>query len=121
MSLSICAGLQVVLNSILRAMIPLLHIALLVLFVIIIYAIIGLELFSGKMHKTCRHNVTGEYRSLTTRLGHARNVKVGIRCINDSVRDVPQQNLHSVTFFDLVQENLSEGMEITWKSKTIHR
>lgn len=46
-------GLQVVLNSILRAMVPLLHIALLVLFVIIIYAIIGLELFSGKMHKTC--------------------------------------------------------------------
>lgn len=42
-------------------MIPLLHIALLVLFVIIIYAIIGLELFSGKLHKTCRNNVTGEY------------------------------------------------------------
>ncbi|XP_014484756.1 PREDICTED: muscle calcium channel subunit alpha-1 isoform X2 [Dinoponera quadriceps] len=53
-------SLQVVLNSILRAMIPLLHIALLVLFVIIIYAIIGLELFSGKMHKTCRHNGTDE-------------------------------------------------------------
>ncbi|XP_076796503.1 voltage-dependent L-type calcium channel subunit alpha-1C isoform X1 [Arvicanthis niloticus] len=34
-------------------MVPLLHIALLVLFVIIIYAIIGLELFMGKMHKTC--------------------------------------------------------------------
>lgn len=46
-------GLQVVLNSILRAMVPLLHIALLVIFVIIIYAIIGLELFSGKMHTTC--------------------------------------------------------------------
>ncbi|KAG7199961.1 hypothetical protein KM043_014390 [Ampulex compressa] len=53
-------SLQVVLNSILRAMVPLLHIALLVLFVIIIYAIIGLELFSGKMHKTCRHNVTDQ-------------------------------------------------------------
>ncbi|KAF0036466.1 hypothetical protein F2P81_011778 [Scophthalmus maximus] len=34
-------------------MVPLLHIALLVLFVIIIYAIIGLELFIGKMHATC--------------------------------------------------------------------
>lgn len=54
-------SLQVVLNSILRAMVPLLHIALLVLFVIIIYAIIGLELFSGKMHKTCRNNKTGQY------------------------------------------------------------
>ncbi|XP_051777018.1 voltage-dependent L-type calcium channel subunit alpha-1D [Erpetoichthys calabaricus] len=46
-------SLQVVLNSIIKAMVPLLHIALLVLFVIIIYAIIGLELFIGKMHTTC--------------------------------------------------------------------
>ncbi|XP_065165999.1 voltage-dependent calcium channel type D subunit alpha-1 isoform X1 [Atheta coriaria] len=53
-------SLQVVLNSILRAMVPLLHIALLVLFVIIIYAIIGLELFSGKLHTTCYHNITNE-------------------------------------------------------------
>jgi voltage-dependent calcium channel L type alpha-1D len=51
-------SLQVVLNAILMAMIPLLHIALLVLFVIIIYAIIGLELFSGLLHKTCFDNVT---------------------------------------------------------------
>lgn len=55
-------GLQVVLNSILRAMVPLLHIALLVLFVIIIYAIIGLELFSGKLHATCYDNVTNGER-----------------------------------------------------------
>lgn len=41
------------LNSIMKALVPLLHIALLVLFVIIIYAIIGLELFLGRMHKTC--------------------------------------------------------------------
>uniref|UniRef100_A0A3B3S5J0 Voltage-dependent L-type calcium channel subunit alpha n=1 Tax=Paramormyrops kingsleyae TaxID=1676925 RepID=A0A3B3S5J0_9TELE len=45
--------LQIVLNSIMKAMVPLLHISLLVLFVIIIYAIIGLELFIGRMHKTC--------------------------------------------------------------------
>ncbi|XP_063630080.1 muscle calcium channel subunit alpha-1-like isoform X1 [Cydia splendana] len=53
-------SLQIVLNSILKAMIPLLHIALLVIFVIIIYAIIGLELFSGKMHKTCFNKHTNE-------------------------------------------------------------
>ena len=53
------AGLQVVLNSILKAMVPLFHIALLVIFVIIIYAIIGLELFSGSLHKTCWNNDTG--------------------------------------------------------------
>lgn len=68
-------SLQVVLNSILRAMIPLLHIALLVLFVIIIYAIIGLELFSGKMHKTCRSSITG-------------NVIWNKHCINEDVDHV---------------------------------
>ncbi|KAM6977733.1 voltage-dependent L-type calcium channel subunit alpha-1D [Aplochiton taeniatus] len=52
-------SLQVVLNSIIKAMVPLLHIALLVLFVIIIYAIIGLELFIGKMHATCYLRTTG--------------------------------------------------------------
>ena len=54
-------SLQVVLNAIIKAMIPLLHIALLVIFVIVIYAIIGLELFSGKLHETCFHNQTGSY------------------------------------------------------------
>lgn len=42
-----------------KAMVPLLHIALLVLFVIIIYAIIGLELFIGRMHRTCYYIGTG--------------------------------------------------------------
>uniref|UniRef100_A0A4X2LZN7 Voltage-dependent L-type calcium channel subunit alpha n=1 Tax=Vombatus ursinus TaxID=29139 RepID=A0A4X2LZN7_VOMUR len=46
-------SLHIVLNSILKALVPLLHIALLVLFVIMIYAVIGLELFLGRMHKTC--------------------------------------------------------------------
>ncbi|KAI5135332.1 Voltage-Dependent L-Type Calcium Channel Subunit Alpha-1F [Manis pentadactyla] len=46
-------SLHIVLNSIMKALVPLLHIALLVLFVVIIYAIIGLELFLGRMHKTC--------------------------------------------------------------------
>ena len=57
----LCAGLQVVLNSILKAMVPLLHIALLVIFVIIIYAIVGLELFSGNLHKTCFVNSTRKF------------------------------------------------------------
>lgn len=59
--IAICVGtaLQVVMNSILMAMIPLSHIALLVLFVIIIYAIIGLEMFSGELHRSCFNNVTG--------------------------------------------------------------
>ena len=55
-------SLQVVLNAIIKAMVPLLHIALLVIFVIVIYAIIGLELFSGKMHETCFNKLTGWLR-----------------------------------------------------------
>lgn len=46
-------GLQVVLFSILKAMAPLLQIGLLVLFAIVIFAIIGLEFYSGQMHNTC--------------------------------------------------------------------
>ncbi|KAH8854344.1 Muscle calcium channel subunit alpha-1 [Schistosoma japonicum] len=49
-------SLQVVLNSIITAMVPLLHIALLVVFVIIVYAIVGLELFQSKLHLTCYKN-----------------------------------------------------------------
>ncbi|XP_076348091.1 voltage-dependent calcium channel type A subunit alpha-1-like [Tachypleus tridentatus] len=46
-------SLQVVLKSILKAMAPLLQIGLLVLFAIVIFAIIGLEFYSGALHKTC--------------------------------------------------------------------
>lgn len=42
-------------------MVPLLHIALLVIFVIVIYAIIGLELFVGRMHRTCFNNITSKF------------------------------------------------------------
>jgi len=48
-------------------MVPLFHIALLVLFVIIVYAIIGLELFCGALHRTCYFNDTGtKQRSIHT-------------------------------------------------------
>uniref|UniRef100_A0AAY5K984 Voltage-dependent L-type calcium channel subunit alpha n=1 Tax=Esox lucius TaxID=8010 RepID=A0AAY5K984_ESOLU len=52
-------SLQVVMNSILKAMLPLLHIGLLVFFMVTIYAIVGLELFKCKMHKTCYWAGTG--------------------------------------------------------------
>lgn len=63
-------GLHIVLNSIMKALVPLLHIALLVLFVIIIYAIIGLELFLGRMHKTCYFLGSGQPPPFH-RTGHA--------------------------------------------------
>ncbi|XP_076258406.1 calcium voltage-gated channel subunit cacophony isoform X4 [Rhynchophorus ferrugineus] len=46
-------SLQVVLKSIIKAMAPLLQIGLLVLFAIVIFAIIGLEFYSGALHRTC--------------------------------------------------------------------
>lgn len=76
-------SLQVVLNSILRAMVPLLHIALLVIFVIIIYAIVGLELFAGKMHMTCFHNGTDE---MAFDDPHPCNIGKGYEC--DSTQDL---------------------------------
>ncbi|XP_058941350.2 voltage-dependent calcium channel type A subunit alpha-1 isoform X1 [Pocillopora verrucosa] len=53
-------SLQVVMKSIARAMIPLLQILFLILFVIVIYAIIGLELLRGKFQLTCYNTTTGE-------------------------------------------------------------
>lgn len=47
------SSLQVVLKSIIKAMAPLLQIGLLVLFAIVIFAIIGLEFYSGVLHNTC--------------------------------------------------------------------
>uniref|UniRef100_A0A674C6M5 Voltage-dependent L-type calcium channel subunit alpha n=1 Tax=Salmo trutta TaxID=8032 RepID=A0A674C6M5_SALTR len=53
-------SLQVVMNSILKSMLPLFHISLLVFFMVTIYAIVGLELFKCKMHKTCYYTATVE-------------------------------------------------------------
>ncbi|KAM7539608.1 hypothetical protein Aperf_G00000039296 [Anoplocephala perfoliata] len=46
-------SLQIVLKSIIRAMAPLLQIGLLLLFAITIFAIVGLEFYSGGFHMTC--------------------------------------------------------------------
>uniref|UniRef100_A0A8C9QSB0 Voltage-dependent L-type calcium channel subunit alpha n=1 Tax=Spermophilus dauricus TaxID=99837 RepID=A0A8C9QSB0_SPEDA len=94
--------LQVVLNSIIKAMVPLLHIALLVLFVIIIYAIIGLELFMGKMHKTC-YNQEGiadvpaeeDPSPCALETGHGRQCQNGTVC--KPGWDGPK---HGITNFD---------------------
>ncbi|XP_057298022.1 voltage-dependent L-type calcium channel subunit alpha-1S-like isoform X2 [Hydractinia symbiolongicarpus] len=53
-------SLQVLMKSLIRAMVPLLQILLLVLFVIIIYSIVGLELLRGRYHYTCFSNETGQ-------------------------------------------------------------
>ncbi|KAK5931331.1 hypothetical protein CgunFtcFv8_027490 [Champsocephalus gunnari] len=46
-------SLQIVLKSIMKAMVPLLQIGLLLFFAILMFAIIGLEFYSGKLHYTC--------------------------------------------------------------------
>ncbi|KAK4805952.1 hypothetical protein QYF61_022175 [Mycteria americana] len=55
-------SLQVVLKSIMKAMIPLLQIGLLLFFAILIFAIIGLEFYMGKFHTTCFDLVTDEIK-----------------------------------------------------------
>nr|XP_035136357.2 voltage-dependent L-type calcium channel subunit alpha-1S isoform X2 [Callithrix jacchus] len=96
-------SLQVVLNSIFKAMLPLFHIALLVLFMVIIYAIIGLELFKGKMHKTCYFTgtdivatVENEEPSPCARTGSGRRCTInGSECQGGW----PGPN-HGITHFD---------------------
>uniref|UniRef100_A0A8C8YSX5 Ion transport domain-containing protein n=1 Tax=Prolemur simus TaxID=1328070 RepID=A0A8C8YSX5_PROSS len=53
-------SLQVVLKSIMKAMVPLLQIGLLLFFAILMFAIIGLEFYMGKFHKACFPNSSGE-------------------------------------------------------------
>ncbi|XP_025029510.1 voltage-dependent L-type calcium channel subunit alpha-1S [Python bivittatus] len=96
-------SLQVVLNSIIKAMLPLLHIAVLVVFMLIIYAIVGQELFKGKMHKTCYYNGTDilatvehEKPAPCTNSGHGRHCTIpGSEC-----RGPWAGPNHGITHFD---------------------
>ncbi|XP_074546394.1 voltage-dependent N-type calcium channel subunit alpha-1B isoform X4 [Halichoeres trimaculatus] len=53
-------SLQVVLKSIMKAMVPLLQIGLLLFFAIVMFAIIGVEFYMGKFHTSCFRIETGE-------------------------------------------------------------
>uniref|UniRef100_A0A6Q2X039 Voltage-dependent L-type calcium channel subunit alpha n=1 Tax=Esox lucius TaxID=8010 RepID=A0A6Q2X039_ESOLU len=79
-------SLQVVMNSILKSMLPLFHISLLVFFMVTIYAIVGLELFKCKMHKTCYYTdiiatVENEKPSPCAQAGNGRRCTInGTEC-----------------------------------------
>ena len=62
-------------------MVPLFHVALLVLFVILIYAIIGLELFSGMLHSACYNNITKEFVPDAQPCGQGRQCLEGFACM----------------------------------------
>ncbi|KAE8620103.1 hypothetical protein XENTR_v10010099 [Xenopus tropicalis] len=64
-------SLQVVLKSIMKAMIPLLQIGLLLFFAILIFAIIGLDFYIGKFHTSC-YDMAGE------------DIREEVLCGNDS-------------------------------------
>ncbi|KAK1886012.1 putative voltage-dependent N-type calcium channel subunit alpha-1B, partial [Dissostichus eleginoides] len=53
-------SLQVVLKSIMKAMIPLLQIGLLLFVAILMFAIIGLEFYMGQFHTTCYDKLSGD-------------------------------------------------------------
>ncbi|XP_067095644.1 dihydropyridine-sensitive L-type skeletal muscle calcium channel subunit alpha-1-like isoform X1 [Osmerus mordax] len=96
-------SLQVVMNSILKAMLPLFHIALLVFFMVTIYAIVGLEFFKCKMHKTCYYVGTdimataeGEKPAPCAQAGNGR------RCLINGTECRPgwEGPNHGITHFD---------------------
>uniref|UniRef100_A0A8C5A5G7 Voltage-dependent L-type calcium channel subunit alpha n=1 Tax=Gadus morhua TaxID=8049 RepID=A0A8C5A5G7_GADMO len=79
-------SLQVVMNSIMKSMLPLFHITLLVFFMVTIYSIMGLELFKCKMHKTCYYTdiiatVENEKASPCAQAGNGRRCTInGTEC-----------------------------------------
>eukprot|EP00794_Sanderia_malayensis_P006217 gene6217-6933_t len=105
-------SLQVVLNSIIKAMMPLFHIALLVVFVIIIYAIIGVELFMGKLRSTCYNSLTNETfaepRPCSTNTGVGRQCPAGYECRktwegpNNGITSFDNVGLAALTVFQCI-------------------
>lgn len=70
-------GLQIVLKSIMKAMVPLLQIGLLLFFAILMFAIIGLEFYSGKLHRACYTNNSGGEKSSAPTLHPAGGKQLG--------------------------------------------
>uniref|UniRef100_A0A4W6DWK7 Voltage-dependent L-type calcium channel subunit alpha n=1 Tax=Lates calcarifer TaxID=8187 RepID=A0A4W6DWK7_LATCA len=97
-------SLQIVLNSIMKAMVPLLHIGMLVMFVIIIYAIIGLELFIGRMHKTCYSISTGLLDVFVSATGQSAGAS----------GRAPTAGSQTSTIASLWRMNDAIGFEIPW-------
>ncbi|XP_060591923.1 voltage-dependent calcium channel type A subunit alpha-1-like isoform X8 [Ruditapes philippinarum] len=93
-------SLQVVLKSIIRAMAPLLQVCLLVFFAIIMFAIIGLEIYNGAFHFAC-------YKRDAQHSNDEDDIYVGEE---DSIRPCSSKNIGSG--YNLggfrCQENVSE-------------
>ncbi len=94
-------GLQVVLKSIMKAMIPLLQIGLLLFFAILMFAIIGLEFYMGKFHTTCFDTITG--RPLCA----CSNLQISSFVISKTVTNYRKQTnliVHEKKLFFLIDE-----------------
>jgi voltage-dependent calcium channel L type alpha-1D len=108
--LSSIPSLQIVLNAILMAIIPLFNIMLLVMFVIIIYAIIGLELFSGIFHTACFDAITGEIDLDPTPCGG------NLACPNGTIcREYWEGPQYGITNFD----NIGQAMLTVFQCITL--
>ena len=73
-------GLQVVMSSIAKAIGPLVNIALLLFFAVLIFAIIGLEFYAGALNKTC-YSLENLGEFLTVKGG-----STGCPCLSTSLR-----------------------------------
>uniref|UniRef100_A0A3Q1AHG3 Voltage-dependent L-type calcium channel subunit alpha n=1 Tax=Amphiprion ocellaris TaxID=80972 RepID=A0A3Q1AHG3_AMPOC len=95
-------SLQVVMNSILKSMLPLFHITLLVFFMVTIYSIMALELFKCKMHKTCYYTGTGTVCMENEKPAPCAQAGNGRRCAINGTEcraGWPGPN-HGITHFD---------------------
>ena len=82
--LCLIAGLQVVMSSIGKAIGPLVNIALLLLFAVIIFAIIGLEFYSGALNRTC-YSLDNLGKPITTQYTSSTQVIPSVFCMHKSV------------------------------------
>lgn len=99
------SGLQVVLKSIMKAMVPLLQIGLLLFFAILMFAIIGLDFYMGKFHRTCFRINTSEQKLLN--LKHSYVFLNGDKGLSDTFWNYIY--FHNLPMFQVVLSDLVLG------------
>ena len=126
-------SLQVVMSSIAKSVIPLGNVCLLVVFVILIYAVIGLQMLSGKFRMTCIHAVNGTVleegrlcADATTKSG--RQCPTDYSCVahgsgpNDGITSFDNILLSALTIFQCItQEGWTDVMYWTFDVADVHR
>ena len=98
------SGLQVVMSSIAKAIGPLVNIALLLFFAILIFAIIGLEFYAGALNKTCYSlDNLGEYKSFRI------STNIDVLKLSTSIRNDLNSTFFIIHFLDEIVMDGEKG------------